>query len=175
MLYVFCVGACSYRKTGIHPRLRKGMLFRNMRWRSCGFKAVCNGAMSGVLVRTDPLLFSIEVRAQGLEFLLLLSVDRRVGEVEFLHRFHNGRGDHEPSKPFVVCRHHVPRSMFRGGSPNRFLERAHVVAPELALGHVRGREFPMFVWLVEALHKALLLLFARQVQEELEDDRPLPS
>src|SRR5215467_15469988 len=33
----------------------------------------------------------------------------------------------------------------------------------------------MFVWPVEALHEALLLLFARHVQEELENDGPLPS
>src|SRR5262245_2513123 len=33
----------------------------------------------------------------------------------------------------------------------------------------------MFVWPVEALHEALLLLLARHVQEELENDCPLPS
>ena len=33
----------------------------------------------------------------------------------------------------------------------------------------------MFVWPVEAPHEALLLLLARHVQEELENDRPLPS
>src|SRR5262249_25725399 len=41
--------------------------------------------------------------------------------------------------------------------------------------HVRGRELPMFVRPVEALHEALLLLLARQVQEEFEDDGSLPS
>src|SRR5262245_23101839 len=33
----------------------------------------------------------------------------------------------------------------------------------------------MFVWPVEALDEALLLLLARHVQKKLENDRPLPS
>ena len=32
MLSLFCVGACSFRKTGIHPRFREGMLFGIMRY-----------------------------------------------------------------------------------------------------------------------------------------------
>jgi hypothetical protein len=39
---------------------------------------------------------------------LLLRVDRRISEVELLYGFHNGCGENEPSKPFVVGRHHVP-------------------------------------------------------------------
>jgi hypothetical protein len=33
----------------------------------------------------------------------------------------------------------------------------------------------MFVWPVEALHEAFLLLLARHVQEEFKNNRPLPS
>jgi hypothetical protein len=33
----------------------------------------------------------------------------------------------------------------------------------------------MFVWPLEALHEALLLLLARHMQEELKNNRPLPS
>ena len=32
-LYFSGSGACPYRKTGVHPHLRKGMLFRDMHWR----------------------------------------------------------------------------------------------------------------------------------------------
>src|SRR5271166_1925200 len=127
------------------------------------------------LACTDLLLVSAELRTHSLQFLLLLRVDRRVSEVEFLNRFHNSCCDGEPGKPFVVSRHHVPRCAFRRGSPNCFLERVFVVAPKLALVHVGGREFPMFVWPIEALHEALLLLLARHMQEELKNDRPLPS
>jgi hypothetical protein len=30
-LYFFRSGACPYRKTGVQPRFREGMLFRDMR------------------------------------------------------------------------------------------------------------------------------------------------
>ena len=33
----------------------------------------------------------------------------------------------------------------------------------------------MLVWSIEALHKALLLLLAREVQEKLENDDALPG
>src|SRR5215469_17266539 len=129
----------------------------------------------GCLADADLLLSSAEGRAHRLQFLLLLRIDRWVSEVEVLHRFHNGCSDEESGKPFVVSRHHVPWCAFRCRSSNRLLERVHIVAPELALMHIRGRELPMLVWPVEALHEALLLLLARHVQEELENDRPLPS
>src|SRR6476660_2889853 len=129
---------------------------------------------AGYLGRTDLLFLSTKGRKRGLQFLLLLRVDRRVSEIKFLDRFHNGRGDKKSGKPFVISWHHVPRCAVGRRSPNCFLECLHVVAPKLALLNVRGREFPVFVWSVEALHEALLLLLARQVQEELENDRPLP-
>src|SRR4029077_444918 len=103
----------------------------------------------GDLGRTDLLFLSTKGRTRGLQLLLLLRVDRRVSEVEFLYRFHNGRGDKKSGKPFVISWHHVPRCAVRRRSPNCFLECVHVVAPKLALLHVRGREFPAFVWSVE--------------------------
>jgi hypothetical protein len=48
------------------------------------------------------LLVSTELRAHSLQFLLLLRVNRRVSEVEFLNRFHNSCCYGEPGKPFVV-------------------------------------------------------------------------
>src|SRR5579871_482457 len=119
--------------------------------------------------------FAAEGGTRRLQLPLLLCVDRRIGEVEFLHGVHDGGGDDQPSKPLVVGRHDVPGCALRCGGPNCFLEGVHVVAPEAALVHVGGREFPVFVRLVEALHEALLLLLARQMQKELENDRPLPG
>jgi hypothetical protein len=55
----------------------------------------------GDLGRTDLLFLSTKGRTRGLQFLLLLCVDRRVSEVEFLYRFHNGRGDKKSGKPLL--------------------------------------------------------------------------
>src|SRR5215472_8227448 len=55
------------------------------------------------------LLLSTKLRTRSSQFLLFCRVDRWVGEIEFLHRLHDGCSDDEPSKPFVVSRHHVPR------------------------------------------------------------------
>ena len=46
----------------------------------------------------------------------------------------------------------------------------HVVVPVLALPRVRAGELPVLLGLVEALEEALLLLLARHVEEELQDD-----
>jgi hypothetical protein len=88
--------------------------------------------------RTISSPFLGEGCARCLQFLLLLHVDRRIGEVEFLYGFNNGCCDNKPSKPLVVRWHHVPRCAFRCGGPNSFLIRMHVVAPEPALVHVGG-------------------------------------
>src|SRR4030088_2210446 len=58
------------------------------------------------------------------------------------------------------------------GSPPR--TRA-VIVPELAFLHVGRREFPVLFRLVEAIEKALLLLLARHVKEELQNFRPPPA
>src|SRR5215831_3165620 len=125
--------------------------------------------------RAGLLFFAAEGRAYGLQLPPLRRVDGRVGEVECLNRLHNDRGNHETGEPFVVGRHDVPRSMFGCRRPDSFLERVHVVVPELALVYVGGREFPVLVRSVEARQEALPLLLARQVQEKLENDGALPS
>ena len=48
-----------------------------------------------------------------------------------------------------------------------------VIIPELAFLYVRRREFIALLRFVEAVHKALLLLLARHVKEELQNFCPL--
>src|SRR5262249_60902882 len=99
----------------------------------------------------------------------------RKGHIELSDRHHHRRRDDEPCEPFIVGGYHEPRCVLRCGSPDRFLERVHVVVPKLALVYIGGREFPMLLRLVEARHEALFLLLVRQMQEEFEDGRPLAS
>src|SRR5262249_56527023 len=70
--------------------------------------------------------------------------------------------------------HVEPLRLLCCGVADRFLECVHVVAPEASLADVGGREFPVLLRLVEARHEAPLLLLARDVQKELEEDCPLP-
>src|SRR5208337_2974654 len=116
-----------------------------------------------------------KLRTRGRQLLLLLRVDLWIGEVELLDRLDDRRGDDKTGEPLVVGRHHVPRRVLGGRGPNRLLERIHVVVPELALMHVGRGKLPVLIGLFEALHEALLLFLAREVEEELEDDRPLPG
>src|SRR5262252_1670972 len=116
-----------------------------------------------------------QCRTHCCQFLLLLRVDRRVCEIELLHRFHNRSRDNKARKPLVVSWHHEPWRVLRRGGANRFFVCAHVIAPKLTFVDVRSRELPVLLRYIEALHKALFLLLARHVQEELEDDDSLPS
>src|SRR5262249_22252023 len=128
-----------------------------------------------ILAQPRPLLLALELGARGGQRFLLRRVDRRVGKVELLHRFHDRGGDKEPGEPLVVGRHHVPRRLLRCRGPDRFLERVHVVVPEPALVHIGSREFPVLFRLVEPIHEPLFLFLPRNVQEELEDDHALPG
>ena len=58
-LYFLLAGACprlcgggAYRKTGVHPRLRKGMLFRGMRQAQSNFGAATSGETRSRRART---------------------------------------------------------------------------------------------------------------------------
>jgi hypothetical protein len=46
----------------------------------------------------------------------------------------------------------------------------HVIAPELAFLHIGSREFSVLGWFVEAFYEPFLLLMARHMEEEFEDD-----
>src|SRR6516164_7670089 len=116
-----------------------------------------------------------QCRMHFCQFLLLLRVDRRICEIELLHRFHNRSRDNKARKPPAVSRHHEPWRVLRCSGANSFFVRAHVVAPELTFVHVRSRELPVLLRCVEALQKPLFLFLARHVQEELEDNDSLPS
>src|SRR6516162_3799751 len=109
------------------------------------------------------------------KLLLLCRIDLRVAQVEILDRFHDRGGDYEPGEPLVVRGHDEPGCSRRRGGADCFLEGVHIVAPEASLADVGGRELPVLLRPLQALHEAPLLLRARDVQKELEDDRPLPG
>src|SRR5215472_9455321 len=121
------------------------------------------------------LLLTCKCSPHGEQLLLPLGVDFRVSEIELLHCFHCCCCDDEPSEPFVVGRHDVPWRRLGRSSSDSFFESVHVVAPITPLVHVRTREFPVLLRIVEALQEPLLLLCARYMQEELQDDSPLPG
>src|SRR6185312_1400293 len=119
--------------------------------------------------------FARKLGTRRRQFLLLLRAHLWVCKVEVFDCFHDRRRDNKPGEPFVVGRHHVPWRVLGCCGGDRLLVCAHVVTPVLALSHVRSREFPVLLRVVEALHEALLLLLARHVQEEFEDDDALPG
>ena len=69
----------------------------------------------------------------------------------------------------------APRRLFRRSGADGLLERVHVVVPELALVHVGRRRLPVLLGPLKPLQEAPLLFLTREVQDELEDDRPLPG
>src|SRR5215831_4251652 len=92
-----------------------------------------------------------QCRTHCCQFLLLLRVDRRVCEIELLHRFHNRSRDNKARKPLVVSWHHEPWRVLRRGGANRFFVCAHVVAPKLTFVDVRSRELPVLLRCIEPL------------------------
>src|SRR5208283_3151412 len=121
------------------------------------------------------LLFRLELGARGGEVFLLVRGHLRVLEVELLHRLDDRSRDNEAGEPLVVGGHDEPRRVLRSGRSDGLIVRAHVVVPVAAFAHVGSGEFPVLLRLVEALHEALLLLLAGQVEVELEDDHALPG
>src|SRR5215469_13960351 len=75
-------------------------------------------------------------RAYGLQLHLLFTAHLRICELQFLHRLHDRRCDHEPREPLVVGRHDEPGGVFRGGSPYSFFVGMHIVGPETPLAHI---------------------------------------
>ena len=88
------------------------------------------------------------------EFLLLHGIDLRITETEALHRFYNSRGDDESCEPLVISRDHIPRRTLRRSGPDRFLKCVHVIVPVVTLLNICSREFPIFLWRVEAFQEA---------------------
>src|SRR5215831_13615348 len=134
------------------------------------------GCIDSQAIQSDrpALCLAGQCRTDRRQFLFLLRVHFGVGEIELLHRFHGRGGDDETGKPPVVSRHDEPGRVLRCSAANGFLVCTHVVVPELSFVHVRTRELPVLLRCVEPPQEALFLLLARQVQEELEDDDPLP-
>src|SRR5580698_3362200 len=120
------------------------------------------------------LLFRLELGARGGKVLFLLCRGLRIFEIKLLDRLDDRRGDDKAGEPLVVRGHNEPRRVFRRRRLNRLLIGVHVVVPVAAFAHVGGGEFPVLVRLIEALHEALLLLLAGQVEVELEDHHALP-
>src|SRR5215469_11411363 len=67
-----------------------------------------------------------QLGANGLQLLLFLRSHFRVCEVEFIHRAHDGCGDHEPREPLVVGRHDEPGRVLRGRGPHSLFVSNHV-------------------------------------------------
>src|SRR3984957_8647990 len=120
------------------------------------------------------LLFRLELSAGGGEVLFLLCRDLRIFEIKLLDRLDDRRGDDKGGETLVDRGHNEPRRVFRRLHLNRLLIGVHVVVPVAPFAHVGVREFPLLVPLVPALHEALLLLLAGQVEVELEDHHALP-
>jgi len=95
-------------------------------------------------------------------------------EVEPFHAVDDRAGDHHPREPLGVGRHDVPRCVRCRGAADRVLVGRLVGVPVCALADVVGLELPVLLRLVQPLQEALLLLVARQVQEELEDQVAVP-
>ena len=106
-----------------------------------------------------------------LQILERLAGHLRIFELEPVQRLHQRRRHHHAREPLVVGRHHVPRRFGAAGLADRFLVGRHVFRPQLALGDVAQRELPALVRLVDAVEEALALFLARDVEEELEDQR----
>src|SRR4029434_9912927 len=63
----------------------------------------------------------------------------------------------------------MPRARRGWRVPDHFLECRHVLLPVLTLAHVVSRELPVLVWLIQSFEEALLLLRARDIENELAD------
>src|SRR5262245_22427467 len=119
------------------------------------------------------LRLTSKLRARSCQLLLLFSIDFRKREVELFDGVHNSRGNQKSGEPFVVGRHDIPRGIFRSRGADRLLEGVHVVEPKFTLVDIGGRKLPVLFRIVEPLHEAILLFFARHVEKEFEDDSPL--
>src|SRR4029077_9855018 len=94
---------------------------------------------------------------RGGELFEFVFADLRIFQIKIGQGFHHRRCDHDAGKPFVVCRHHVPRRFFRRSFLNHFFVRFHVIVPEIALGGVVGRELPVFERVIDSLEESSFL------------------
>src|SRR5262249_13098186 len=89
--------------------------------------------------------------------------DLRVTQIKRIQRLEDRGGDYDATEPFVVGRHDVPRSVFRGSLANHFLVRFHVVVPERAFLDIVGRELPVLLRVLKPLEETLPLFLVRHV------------
>src|SRR6266446_8085843 len=114
-------------------------------------------------------LFSDEGLANLLQLLERRAFDLGELEIEALHGFDQGAGDHQPREWLAVGWHHVPGGMRATGRADHVLVGRHVLVPELALGDVLHGEFPALARLIEPIEQASALLLPRHMKKELEN------
>src|SRR5208282_1659281 len=84
-------------------------------------------------------------------------------------------GDIQVPEPLSVGRHHVPRRPLRAGLGDCFLVGFHVNGPSQPLLEVGLPELPVLAGVVEPFLQPSPLFSSADVQEKLEDGRPLLS
>ncbi len=97
-------------------------------------------------------------------------MERGVLEVEALERAHDDVRDALAHEGLVVGGDGVPGSPGSRGLVERVFIRAHVLGPVAALLDVSEGELPVARRVFDPLHEARLLLVARDVEPELQDD-----
>ena len=111
----------------------------------------------------------MECLSRRVELRFAFGVDLGRMEVELFNGVGQDAADESATGVFVVGRHHIPWGPpGRGGSHHRLVGVAILVEVG-ALRDIGGREFPVFVGVVEAGQKSALLLVFGDVQEDLDD------
>src|SRR6202050_3631877 len=95
--------------------------------------------------------------AGGLQFLALGCIYFGISQLEFFQRIHDNRRHHGSGEPFIVRRHHVPRSVLGGGFLDHLFEGFPVVLPVAAFTNVGGGKFPVLPRIVEAFLESAFL------------------
>src|SRR5262249_1980207 len=106
----------------------------------------------------------------GTQFLALRGIDLRVSQLKILQLIHDRRRPRQPGKPLVGRRNDIPGSVRARRVPDHVFVRFHVVVPTFALANVRRGELPVFLGMIQAIEKTLLLLFLRDIQKKLAND-----
>ena len=105
--------------------------------------------------------------------LTLLLGDRREARVDVHQRVRQHSPHTDPPEPLPISRNHVPRRPLRTRMRQHFGERLLVVIPALPLADVGGRELPVVIREVDAPQEPGALLLLGDVQEQLDDPKPV--
>src|SRR5581483_2936634 len=110
------------------------------------------------------------------------SFDRDVGQrgvglrelrVDRAKRLDEQRRHVHVADPVVVGGHDVPRRPVGGRLPDHLLVGLHELVPACAVVEISAAELPRLLGVLEPVAQPLALLFARHVQEDLDDRRSL--